>query len=166
MKGDGRIYQRWSVFWIEYWVRGKQFREPVGRNKAEAKRKLKARLREIHGDKFIGPQEERLTVGGLLDNLVLHLKTKGAKSVPSLESHLKPVRGYFAFTRAVDLTTAQVERFIQERRKDGKAPATVNRSTGGLRQALNLARKQGRLTRVLYVPMLKEDTNHWENGYP
>lgn len=52
---------------------------------------------------------------------------------------------------------AQVERFIQQRRSSGKKPATVNRESGGLRQALNLAQKQGRLSRVPFVPMLKED---------
>jgi integrase len=35
--------------------------------------------------------------------------------------------------------------------------ATVNRETGALKQAFNLARKQARLTRVPYIPMLRED---------
>jgi hypothetical protein len=50
-------------------------------------------LKEIAGDKFIGPKEERVPVGELIDDLMTHLRTKGAKAVASFESHLKPVRG-------------------------------------------------------------------------
>jgi integrase len=57
----------------------------------------------------------------------------------------------------VNVTTADVEKFVAERLKLGKARATVNREIGALKQALNLARKQARLTRVPYIPMLRED---------
>jgi hypothetical protein len=40
---------------------------------------------------------------------------------------------------------------------DGKAPATVNRTLGTHRSAFRLAQKQGRLSRVPYFPMLRED---------
>ena len=136
---------------------GKRFREPAGKTEAEARKKLKARRKEIYGERFVGPSEEKITVEELLDGLLLHLKIKGAKSVTSLKSHLKPVREFFALSRAIDLTTTRVERFIEERLADGKARATVNREVGALKQALNLARKQGRISRLPYLPMLKED---------
>jgi integrase len=60
-------------------------------------------------------------------------------------------------TRAVNVTTADVKRYVAERLKAEKARATVNRETGALKQALNLERKQARLTRVPYIPMLRED---------
>src|SRR5262249_60221980 len=114
MRGDGRIYWRGSVCWIEYWNRGKRFRESVAgaeqhgqRKKAatEARRKLKERRKEIHGGRFVGPQEERLLVTDLLDGLIVHLENKGIRSLPDYVSHLKPVREAFALTTAVDLTT-------------------------------------------------------------
>jgi site-specific recombinase XerD len=45
---------------------------------------------------------------------------------------------------------------MAERLQAKKARATVNRETGALKQAFNLARKQGRITRVPYIPMLRE----------
>lgn len=156
-RGDGRVYPRGSRWWIEYWYRGKQFRESAGRSEAEARRRLRARLREIHGDRFVGPQQERVAVEELLDSLILHLRTKGSRAVGTFVSHLKPLRGFFTLTRAGDLTTAKVKRYVQERLAAGKAPATVNREVGALRQALNLARKEERLMRVPYLPMLRED---------
>lgn len=156
-RGTGRMYQRGNRWWIEYWHRGRQFRESAGATDAEARKRLKARLKEIAGDRFVGPKEERLSVAEVCDNLILHLETRGAKSLKSFRHHLKPVKDCFSLTRAVDLTTAAVEKFMQARLAAGKAPATVNRETGALKQALNLARKQGRLTRSAYLPMLRED---------
>lgn len=157
MRGDGRVYQRGNRWWIEYWIRGKQHRESASKTEAAARRKLRERHREIHGDRFVGPREERLTVEELIDNLTTHLKTKGARSVPSFKSHLRPVRERFGHMRAVDLATATIERFMQDQLDSGKARATVNREVGALKQALNLARKQGRLSRVPYLPTLRED---------
>ena len=93
----------------------------------------------------------------LLNSLISHLKTKGAKSIPSVESHLRPVREFFSLMRTVDLTASHIESFMQARMEDGKANATINREIGALKQALNLARKQGRLARVPYFPTLRED---------
>src|SRR5262249_40460250 len=115
---------------------------------------------QIYGDRFVGPQEERLTVDELLDNLTVHLNTNGAKAAHSYKSYLKPIRAFFALTRACDLTTSHVEKFMEERLKEGekgKAAATVNRSVAALRQAYRLARKQGRISRVPYFPMLREE---------
>jgi integrase len=159
MRGDGRVFQRGSRWWIEYWNRGEQFRESAGKDEAAAAKKLRARLKEIAGDKFIGPKEERVTVDELLNDLMTHLRNQGAKAVNSFESHLKPVRAFFSVTRAMDVTTSMAERFIEERLAVGRARATVNRETGALRQAFNLAakRKPPKISRVPYIPTLDED---------
>ncbi len=158
LRGMGRIFHRGAVCWIAYYFNGREIRESCrSRDEADARRLLKKRLKEIHGSRFVGPQEENVTVDDLLDALITHLETKGAKTVDRLKSHLKPLREYFALTRAVNVTTAAVEQYIAERLKADKARATVNRETGALKQAFNLARKQARLTRVPYMPMLRED---------
>jgi len=158
LRGMGRTLRRGEIWWVAYYFNGKEIREGCrSRNEADARRLLKKRLKEIHGSRFVGPQEEKLTVDDLLDALITHLETKGAKTVDRLKSHLKPLREFFALTRAVNVTTAGVERYVAERLKADKARATVNRETGALKQAFNLARKQARLTRVPYFPMLRED---------
>jgi len=163
MKGEGRIFQRGAVFWIAYYVRGKEFREPGGKTEKEAAKGLKARLGEKHGDRFIGPEQERVTVDELLKSFVLYLELKGAKSLYSVQSNVAPIRGFFGDLRAVDVTTKRIEAFIELElapkpgKKKGKAPATVNRDLAALRGAFNLARKQGRVSRIPFFPMLHED---------
>jgi len=159
MRGEGRIFRRkgTSHWWIAYWARGREHRESGGRTEAEARRLLRARLREIHGKRFIGPQAERVTVGEILDSLLVHLETKGAKGLPSLRSHLKPLRAAFGLDRAVDITTAVVEQYAVRRLSEGRARATVNRELQPLKQAFNLAHRQERLAHIPYIPLLKED---------
>ena len=78
---------------------------------ADAKRKLKVRLGEIHSGKFLGPQEKRIKINELLDNLIIHLKTKGAKSIPAFISGLKPIREFFGFDR-MQFSPKKVERSV------------------------------------------------------
>lgn len=140
---EGRVFRRGNVWWIAYYYNGKENRESAGKTEKLAKAKLKERIRQIRGDRFVGPEQERWTVGELLDGLLTHLTIKGAKGMVPLYSHLRPVREFFAMTRAVDVTTALIEQYQHERLGKGKATATINREVGALRQALNLARKQG-----------------------
>jgi integrase len=163
VKGEGRIFRRGAVFWIAYYVRGKEFRETGGPTEKKAEKRLKARLAEKHGDRFIGPEQEKVTVGELLDSFTLDLERRGAKSLHSVRSNVATVRAFFGDCRAVDVTTKRIEAFIaaelepEGEKKKGKAPATVNRDLAALRGAFNLARKQSRISRVPYFPMLHED---------
>lgn len=157
MRGEGRIYMRGSVYWIAYFVRGCEYREAGGRTEKEAAKKLRSRLAEKHGDKFIGPSQERITVKELLDSLERHLKLKGAKALQTFIYHGIPIRKSFGPDRAVDITTERLRAFTIDALAEGRARATVNREVGVLRQAFNLARKEGRLARAPYFPMLRED---------
>src|SRR5262245_23225327 len=67
MRGQGRIYQRGSAWWIAYYHRGAQIRESVQKatnknTKTAAEGLLKQRLRTAGTPEFIGPAAERLTV--------------------------------------------------------------------------------------------------------
>jgi integrase len=157
MRGQGRVFQRGNKFWISYYQRGKEFRESAGDTEAEAKRYLKKRLKEISGDRFVTPQAEKLTVDELLDSLIIHLTNKEAKGIKTYKSHLKSIREAFGFDRVIDITSERVERYISDKKKEGKANATINRQTGLLKQAMNLALKQEKLNRIPYIPKLKED---------
>ena len=156
IRGQGRIYLRGKKYWIAYYVRGKEQRESAGYKEADAKKLLKVRLGEIHSGKFIGAEKERITVNNLLDSLIIHLDNRGARSVASLISHLKPIREMFGCDRAIDINGQRIERYIVDRKKYA-ANATINRGLGGLKQAFNLARKQGLLNLDIYIPKLKED---------
>ena len=177
MRGDGRVYWPYpTVCYIGYSHRGKEYRHPAARlgvdpksltpekleerrRKAEAAawRVLRAKQRAIHRDEFVPPKEERVTAGELLDDYLLHLETKGAKSARTVRAQLAGVREAFGLTRAVDLTTARIEGYMKGRLDIGASRKTVNNEVSLLKAALNRARKAGRLIRVPYVGALKID---------
>lgn len=140
-RGDGRVFQRLGSksYWIQYNVRGKQYREAVGPDKAKAKRKLKARLREALSENFVPPSAESVLVGALLDALVLHAEHAGLRSWAKLRSHAKAVHAFFGGWRAIDVSAEAVERFQGGRLAAGRKPATVNRESEALRRAFRLA---------------------------
>src|SRR5262249_55089203 len=90
MRGDGCLFQRHRAecpkdgcdcaWWIAFCNNGKELREAGGRTEKKAAAKLRKHLGEIQAKAYIGPQEERLTVGELLDALATHLQPveKGA----------------------------------------------------------------------------------------
>jgi integrase len=143
-RGDGRIYKRKgsSRYWIQYSIRGRQYREPGGKTPAAARKKLRQRLREAGTERFGGPAAERVTVDQLADALLVHMKNQGKTSIDKVRSHLKPVRTFFAGRPAMDVTTAALERYQRERLDARKATATVNREVHALRRAFNVAAHQ------------------------
>ena len=157
LRGQGRIFERGEKYWIAYYVDGVEHRESAGNTKADAKRKLKTRLNEIHSDKFIDPRTAKITVNELLDNYLTHLKNKGAKSVSRLTSDLKRIREYFGCYRAINVKPPMVDQYISEQLKRGFANATINRGLSALKTAFNLARKQEILNDVPFFTTLRED---------
>jgi integrase len=143
-RGDGRVYRRKgsTLYWIQYSVRGRQYREPGGRSEAAAGKKLKQRLREAGTASFAGPAAEHVTVDQLADALLVHMKNQGRASADKIRSHLKPVRAFFARHRAIEVTTAALERYQRGRLDEEMAPATVNREVHALRRAFNVGARQ------------------------
>src|SRR5512147_1351250 len=142
--GAGRVFRRKGSkrYWIQYSVRGHQYREPGGLTPAAARRKLRDRLREAGSERFAGPEAERVTVDQLADALLVHMENQRRASAEKIRSHLKPLRAHFAHRAAIDVTTASLERYQRERLDRGKAPATVNREVHALRRAFNVAARQ------------------------
>ncbi len=157
MRGDGRIYLRGPRWWVSYWVDGVNYRQAAGPKEEDAVRLLKAKRREIAGDRFVTPRAEKLTVAELLEALEKDLELRGAKSIVSFRAHRKAVEDALGARRASTITTDDVRAFQKARLADAKAPATVNRYVETLRLALRLAAREGKLARLPYFPMLRED---------
>jgi integrase len=152
MRGDGRVYKRGSRWWLQFMALGKKRREPAqvlgedglerpARDEREARRALKARRAEVLGRRYVA-NAEKVTVGELLDDYVVHQENSGLRSVRTLRVHLDPVRSAFGAWKVVHLTTAAFETYQRDRRDLGRAPATVNRELEALRGALRYAARQ------------------------
>ena len=165
MRGMGRIFHMKGSknLWIAYNCRGKEYRESCGSPELkEAKKLLKQRLRETGADvlalkAFVGPKQERLTVGQLLDALEADFRLREIKSLKQTKWHLNIVRAAFGHLRAVELTTEMVTKYIEERLAEEQAPATINKRMGLLGAAFRLAIRRRQLSSRPEIPKLRED---------
>ena len=141
-RGNGGVFQvKGSRFWwISYQLNGKTNRESSGElTKTAAAGKLKARLLAIGNGNFLGPRIEKITVDELYEDLVQDYRING-QAVEWAESvwnvHLKD---FFPGMRAANLGSNQIAAYVEKRRKENTAPATVNRELALLRRAFSIA---------------------------
>jgi integrase len=191
-RGEGRVFDRNGVLWIAYMLLGKEQRESAApeiakvaarkrreltQDEAEevADRFLDERRREVANDSegikaFVGPKQDKITVGQLLDALESDLRLRELKSLAKTLGHLRIVRQYFGDMRAVRLIvdpgvvrtyiakcqgkpTASSAAIIQT----PQMSATINRRTTLLSQAYRLAIRARRVSSMPDIPRLRED---------
>ena len=163
MRGMGRIFERkgGAHLWISYYHRGKEIRESAeSPDRKQAEKLLKARLKEIAADQlgakpFIGPTQQRVTVGELLGALEAHYRLQGTLSQP-VTSHLKPVKATFGDRRAVNVTSEAVDSYIESRLAEKVAPSTINRELQLLAQSYRLAIQRNHLSTMPAIRRLSE----------
>lgn len=168
-RGQGRIFKRkgTAFYWCSYYLRGQEHRESTGKvDEKKAESFLKHRLKEIGADQigarpFAGPQQDRVLVSEILDDLVAEYKLGGKRRMPrevnpQMQSHLNRVGVFFGAMRAMDVHKRHVNEFISMLKAEGKQNATVNRSLQLLGQAYRLACTSDPplLSRPLRVPKL------------
>ena len=156
MRGDGRIFRRkgkdghdLAIWHVAYWgpVDGRvvEIRESAGTgDERKARQFLKERLREVGNHRvgaarFQGPRQERVTVKELLEALDRDYVQRGIKGLREARNHMRPVRDFFGFRRAMEVTPNLVREYIAERKKSvrvvggkpivGVANSTINRET-------------------------------------
>lgn len=187
MRGNGRIFTRKnsSSLWIAYYHRGQEVRESVDKylrgngvirpaTPNDAERLLKLRMKHIGAEwlglkPFVGPSQDKILVSELLDALEADLKLRQVRSLAGILSHLKQVRTAFADVRAIAVTAATVDRYIETRlsEKEPPAMATVNRETGLLAQAFKLGVERQRISaapKIRKLPERNARQGFWEKA--
>ncbi len=177
-RGQGRVFQRTgSPFWcIAYYAHKEEQREvakhvrtgdkielTAKNGQHEAERFLKHRLGEIAAEKhggrtFVGPKEERVTVGELLKGLENDYKLRDKWSA-KVASNVKPLRDHFGTWRAVEVTSEAIGKYIEGLREEGYSNATVNRRTQLLGQAFKTAIRNKQISQQPFIPRLSEIGN-------
>jgi integrase len=159
-QGDGSLirYEGVATWYSVYCQRGKEHRRSTHETDLKkARKKHKEHLDKLAAERQGGkplptPQDAKITVGALLDNLERadRLRDKNAEA----KYYALPVRAWFGDTRAVSLTSAAVDRYIEAQKVEGYAPASINHQTGVLRRALQLGHRDGALPSVIHVQRL------------
>src|SRR5215813_10089001 len=159
-RGQGSLirYEGVANWYSVYWVNGREVRETTETTDFKAaKRFHKQKLEEVAADhqggkKFVMPMAARVTVGELLTDLERDYELRGVRSLRQVKAHMAPIREAFGDLRASQVTATGVDRYIEARLGETTrhgatvAPATVNRETQLLGQALRLGHTRGNLS--------------------
>jgi len=147
VRGMGRVFQRGGVWWIAYYVGGREIRKSSrSTDKAVADRMLKAQWKAVGAGRHVEPRAERTTVAELIEGLRLEYAALGRRS--ALEPRVRPILAQLGHLRATDITPRVIERYkagrLEERTVRGTpvARGTVNRELAALKRAFTLAREQ------------------------
>jgi len=155
---DGTIKEG-SVFWIKYYRNGIPMRESSGSKKESIAKKL---LQQREGDIVRGlpitPRTNRVTFDELVEDEVTDYKVNGKSSIADLQRridlHLRP---FFGGWRAVNITTADIRKYVAMRQAEGATNGGINRELTALKRSFILGMQAGKLTAKPHVPMLQED---------
>lgn len=163
-RGDGTLfrYEGVATWYSSYYQRGIERRRSTKQTDLKAAKAvhrgfLRALAAEREGGKALpAPMAARMTVADLLDELEADFRLRGVKWWAQAKYHAQVVRDELGTVRAGKLEAADVDRYIEARRREDYRDASINRQTGLLRQALRLARERGTLTHAIAVRRLPE----------
>ena len=112
---------------------------------------------DAQSGKPTGARIEKTTFETLASILLDDLRANGRK-VKKKHAPLEHARTFFGDgCRAQNITTDRLTAYVNHRREQGAANATINRSLAALRRAFNLALRAERVATAPHFPMLRED---------
>lgn len=151
--GFGYTFLRGRRWWVRYWARGREHREPAkSTDERVAYKLLRQRHGEVAGRTFVGPQEERVTFEDLQRVLLEKYALQKRRSLSTARLRLRHLEGFFGQDRALEMTTARLQAYQAHRLQEGANRATINRELAVLHRAFVLAAKAGLLSRVPMFP--------------
>jgi len=155
-RGLGRIYQRHSVWWVQYYVRGQLKRESSGSSRrSDAVALLRRRHAEIGQGRYAGPQVERTTLDDLAQMLFDDYAANRRKSVGRAKQSVGHLQEFFgADALAIDITTDRITTYQRDRMKTAK-PATVVNELAALKRMFTLGMRAGKVTQRPYFPTIR-----------
>lgn len=172
MRGDGRIFKpKKSRFWhIAYYgprpdgTFGELRESSKSEDEQVAGRLLKKRVWAVENSRkgirpFVGPAEEKITVGDLLDELKRHYETTGIKSLRAALVNIEHLRDFFGNDRAAAIAPdrgGRIGKYIAKRKAEHMSNATINRELEKLQRAFQLAVNRGILSSTPHVESLTE----------
>jgi len=155
MRGMGTLYRRRGsrFWWMQYWQDGRRRRRSTGKEKYKAACDV---LKEMISRGQLSSGVEP-TIADLYEALAADYRNNGRKSTRTLkarwERHLKT---FFGAMPAAKVKPRQVMGYIELRLSSGAAAGTINRELAALKRMFKLALQNEELSRVPYVPHLKE----------
>ena len=153
---DENIYRRGKVWYIRFWFRDREYRESSrSEDRRVAKALLDQRRSEIEVGRFGGPTAARTQFEELVGLIERDYALNARKSLGSLQDRVASLRQHFGKMRPVDVSYADLDKYLVARLADGAKPATVRYELVVFGKMFSLAIKAKMLTTKPLLPTIK-----------
>ena len=124
MRGDGRVFQCGTIWWIAYYDNGREHRESSGSRESKGAVGMhRQRLGEVAVDTLHAPQQVRfVVVMRKLFNLAGQHYRLGNRLSPSNGSCLEGLRRRFGCYKVLGCTGVAIGHFMNDRLRSGGTP--------------------------------------------
>jgi integrase len=137
-RGNGTVYRRGNVWWLQYFVNGRHLNESSGSSdEAEARRQLKVKVGETASGKAV--LSGRATVGDLCALVIDDYRIRELRDAKVVEWRYKArVEKLLGRLPASRFGSAQMKQYILQRQAAGASNATLNRELSIVRRGFKL----------------------------
>jgi len=152
--GEGHLFQRGNVWWMQVRHHGKRLRRSTGQtSKAKAKRELRRVLGQLEAGRFV-PNADKVTFDDLVTIFEQDYRLNERRSLHRAQRCVAHLRTVFGFDRAIAITADRIAAYAGQRKDDGAATATIANELSTLKRMFSLAIRLGRLTHKPTFPAL------------
>ena len=161
MRGNGRVFQRGSIWWIAYYDNGREHRESSGsRERKEAVKLLRQRLGEVATGTVQAPAPKRKRARAVmmqdLFDLVEHNHLLNNRTSESNGLCLQRMRKHFGRYTVQACTALVVSHYMAARQRAGRKPSTINREITLVRFAFRLGYEHDLVPRMPVIKNLPD----------
>lgn len=159
--GQGRIYRRGKVWWLDYWIDDKRIRERGSHNKTEALKLLGQRATDAGRGTLVSMKKKIVHFSDFAEQYleIIVDRPKPVRNIRTVRGHIAHLKAFFGERPLSRITPELVEAYQALRReeaitinrkreaKEGQPVrkvkgTTINRELATLRNLFNIARKK------------------------
>ena len=152
--GETRQTKTW---WVRYNIDGERFRESSKSTRQRDAIALRARRLQERGQGIDHRDVEKTTIVELAEALRTDYANNQLKSAVRMEAALAHILRAFRGWRAVQLTSASVDKYKKDRIAEGMAPGTVNIELAILGRMFRLGLQHDKVARVPRIERFRVD---------